>query len=200
LLDQGVADQADVGAVLGLRRREIAAAFDSARVDVGHARGLAGEIHVGHFFVAKPHADGAADAGANLGACGAAISDGLHVVELNLPVLQSLDDDVEVSDGEGSAGDLKDVGAQVGDFLLNIDVRALNQGHDRDQRGHAHGQPQHSERGTQFVGAQGVETFGQIVADGEHRRGEAFVGRLFTILTAFFPRARPSLLVNCLNH
>ncbi len=62
-----------------------------------------------HRYFPQECADGSAGAGPDLFAGGAFIGYGPHVVELNLLILQRLDDDV---------------GAEVGDLLFHIDVRA----------------------------------------------------------------------------
>src|SRR5713226_5716877 len=172
LLHQRVADQADVSAVLGFRCREVAAKLYGARVNIRHARRLSVEVHVRHLFVAVSSVHDAAGGGAHVLASGAAFGNGAHVLELNLFELQRLDDDVEIGHCEGSARDLKDVCAKVGDLLFNVDVCPLHDSHDRDERGHTHGQPQHRERGAQLVRAQGAEALHKIVTRGEHRFGE----------------------------
>jgi len=53
---------------------------------------------------------------------GQASANGAHVLELNLLELQRLDDDVEIGHCEGSARDLKDVCAEIGDLLFDVDV------------------------------------------------------------------------------
>src|SRR5207244_3753609 len=168
LLHQRVADQADVSPVLSFHSREVAAKLYGARVNIRHARRLPVEVHVGHLFVAVSRVHAAAGGGADLLASGAAFGNGAHVLELNLLELQRLDNDVEIGHREGSARDLKDIGAQVGDLLLDVDVCALHDGHDRDECGHTHRQPQHGERGAQFVRAQGTQALPEIVTESEH--------------------------------
>ena len=129
---------------------------------------MSGKADVGHFLVTVASAHGGPGGGANFFAAGASLGDRLHVVEFDFSVLQCLDDDVEVSHREWRAGNLKDVRAEVGDLLLHVDVGSLHDGHDGDECGHAHGEAEHGERGAQFVGAQGAEALGQIVANGEH--------------------------------
>src|SRR5579863_3735443 len=99
--------------MFGFGGNKVTAAFDGAGINIRHGRGLTGEIYIGHLSVAVAHADRSAGAGADFIACGASVGDGLHVVELNLPVFQRLDNDVEVSHCEGSASDLKNVSAQI---------------------------------------------------------------------------------------
>src|ERR1700730_11436274 len=158
--------------MLGFRGREVAAKLYGARVNIRHARRLPVEINVGHLFVAVSRVHASAAGGSNFWASGAAFGNGAHVLKLNLLELQRLDDDVEIGHCEGSARDLKDIGAEIGDLLFNVDVCPLHDGHDRDERGHAHRQPQHGERGAQLVRAQGAEALHKIVARGEHRFGE----------------------------
>src|SRR5207249_1731773 len=55
---------------------------------------------------------------------------------------------------------------------LAVEVRALHDGHNRDERGHTHSQAQHRERGAQLVCAQGAEALHKIVTHGKHRLGE----------------------------
>ena len=58
----------------------------------------------------------------------------------------------------GSARDAEDVGAEVGDLLLDVEVGALHQGHHGDQRGDAHGQAEHRQRRAQLVRADRRQT------------------------------------------
>ena len=66
---------------------------------------------------------------------------------------------------KGSAADAEDVGAEVGDLLLDVEVGALHEGHDGDQRGDPHGQAEHRERGAEFVRANGVGREREVVAE-----------------------------------
>ncbi len=157
LLYERVADQANVSPVLCFRCREVAAKFDDARVNVRHIRRLPVETHVSHLFVTVSCVHAAAGGGTHLCARRASLGYRAHVVHLNLFVLQRFDDDVEVGHREGCSRDLKDVCAEVGDLLLNIEVRALHDGHHRDQGGHAHRQPQHRKRRAQLMRAQGAQ-------------------------------------------
>ena len=50
---------------------------------------------------------------------------------LDVLVLERLDDDAEIVDGERRARDPEDIGAQVGDLLLDVEVGAL---HDASSR------------------------------------------------------------------
>ena len=118
---------------------------------------MAGEADVRHFFVAVSCPDGGTRGGANFLAGAASVGNGAHVVDVYFFELEGFDDDVEIGDGEGRARNLEDIGAEVGDFLLDVEVGALDEGHDGDQRGHAHGEPEHGERGAELVGAQGAE-------------------------------------------
>ncbi len=143
LLHQRVADQADVRSMLGFRCREVAAKLYGTRVNIRHARRLPVEVHVGHLFVAVSRVHASAGGGANFLASGAGFGNGAHVLELNLLELQRLDDDVEIGHCEGSARDLKDVCAEIGDLLFDVDVCPLHDSHDRDECGHSHRQSQH---------------------------------------------------------
>ena len=160
--------------MFGLGRSEIAAQLDRACVNIRHACRLAGEVHVLHLFVAGSCPDRGACSGAHICAGRTSFGDGAHVVELNLFVLERLDDDVEVRHRERRSGDLKNVRAEIGDLLFHIEVRALHDGHDRNEGGHTHRQPKHGERGSQFVSAQRADALRKIVTNGEHGAGKAF--------------------------
>src|SRR5215472_17556688 len=60
LLQERVADQADVGAVIRFRFSEIAASLHGAGVDVRHAWRVTGKVNVGEFLVTVARADGGA--------------------------------------------------------------------------------------------------------------------------------------------
>ena len=96
------------------------------------------------------------------------VADCSHVVHVEEFVAQRFDDEVEIRDGERCTRDLKDVIAQGRDFLLNVEVRALHDGHHRDERGHAHNESEQRQYGPQLVCAQGIETLREVVAEGEH--------------------------------
>ena len=74
----------------------------------------------------------------------------------------------EIGDSEGHARDAEDVRAQVGEFLLHVDVRALHQRHHGDERGHAHGESEDRQRDTQFMRPDGVGGYGEIVGKRQH--------------------------------
>src|SRR5437868_11754997 len=159
--------------MFGFGRREIPSTLDGTGIDVGHAGGLPGEIHIENFFVAISYSGSTGSAGAHFLAGSAAVCNSLHIIELNLSILQRLNDDVEVSDSERCARDLKNIGAQVCDLLLYVDVCSLHQCHYSNERCHAHGQTEHRQRGAELMRAQRAEGFGQVVADGEHEMGGA---------------------------
>ena len=154
--------------MLGFRWTEVAADFDRSRVNIRHIRRLAVESYVLLFFVAESRPNGSAGTGADFSTRGACFGNGSHVVNFNFPVFQRFDDDGEVGDGERCARNLEHVGAEVGNLLFNIEVRALDNGHDRDERGHAHGQSQRCKRSAQLVPAQSFEALREIVADSKH--------------------------------
>src|SRR5215468_5441505 len=168
LLYQRIANQADVGAVFGLGGAEVTAELHGARVDIGHAWRLAVEADVLGLFVGVTRSHGCAGGGADLGARRTALGEGAYVIQLDFLVLERLDDDAEVGDGKRRAGDLEDVGAEIGDFVFDIKVGALHDGHDGNERGHTHGQAEHGERGAQLVSTQGAQGLGKVVRDGEH--------------------------------
>ncbi len=111
LLDQRVTNEANASAMLLLGGREIAAALDRARVDVCHGGGMAGEVYVRDFLIAVAGSNRGSRGRADFFTITAARDDGLHVLEFNFAELQRLDDDVEIGNREGRAGDLKYVGA-----------------------------------------------------------------------------------------
>src|SRR5215467_2624134 len=147
LLYQRIADQADVGTVFGLGRTEITAQLHGARVDIGHAWRLAVKADVLGLFVGITRPHGGAGGGADFRARRTALGDRAYVFRLDFLVLERLDDDAEVGDGERRAGDLEDVGSEIGDLVFDIEVGTLHDGHYGDQSGHAHGQAEHGERG-----------------------------------------------------
>ncbi len=160
LLHQGIADEADIGAVLRFGRSEVAAELHRTRVNIRHVCSLSGEAHVRHFFVAVSRPDSGTDGGANFLAGWATVGYGAHIIHVYFFELEGLDDDIEIGDGKGRARNLEDVGAEVCDFLLDVQVGALDEGHHGDQRSYTHGESEHGERGAELVGAQGVEAFG----------------------------------------
>ena len=143
--------------MFSFRGSEISTEFDRARVNVRHARRLAGETHVWHLFVAVPGPRCSTRGGTNHFARRASHRYRAYFFHLDLLVLQRFDDDVEVGHRKRRSRNLKNIRAQVGDFLFHVDVRALHDGHHRDQCGYAHRQSQHGERGAQLVRAQGAE-------------------------------------------
>ena len=66
---------------------------------------------------------------------------GARVVHVQILKLQRLDHFVEIGDHERGFRDLENIGAEPRDFLFHVDVRALHDGHDGDQRGDSHGEP-----------------------------------------------------------
>ena len=54
------------------------------------------------------------------------------------------------------------------EFLLSRDLRALDDGHDGDERGDAHRQTEHRQRGAQLMGAQRIQTLREIVPKPQH--------------------------------
>jgi hypothetical protein len=167
-LHQGIADQANVGAMFGFGGDEVAAGLHRAGVNIGHAGSLAVKTDVLRFLVAITGAHGSAGGGAHFLASGASFGDRAHVVQLNFLVLERFDDDVEIGDGKRSAGDLEHVGAEIGDFVFHVEIRALHDGHYGDERSHTHGETNHGEGRAQFVGAHGAQALREIVLQGEH--------------------------------
>ena len=110
LLDQSVANQADVGAMFRLRGREVAAAIDRREYQCPPwwASGPARLTSVTPLFPYRARTL-ATRGGANFFAAGASVGNRLHVVEFDFAILQSLDDDVEVGDRERRARNLEDV-------------------------------------------------------------------------------------------
>src|SRR4029077_10155589 len=105
LLYESVSDQADIHSAFRFGGSEVPAVIDSAGVDIDHVGGLTVEVHILGFAVkiARLNASRSGSACSHFPARSALLRDCLHVVELNLPVLQRLDDDVEVGYGERSA-------------------------------------------------------------------------------------------------
>ena len=164
-LHQRVADQAHVCAVLGFRSGEIAPELHRARVNIDHARRLAVEVYVLILFVAESCPHGGAGRGTDLLAIRTTFGDRAYVVQLDLLVLERLDDDVEVRHCKRRARYLEDVGTEIGDLVFHIEIRALYDGHHRDERGHPHRQPKNGQRSAQLVSAQGAEALGEVVTD-----------------------------------
>ena len=75
---------------------------------------------------------------------------------------------VKSTTAKGVLASAEDVGAQVGDLLLDVEVRALHQRHHGHQRSHAHGQPEHRQRRAELVRTEGIDSDPQIVSQAHH--------------------------------
>ena len=103
----------------------------------------------------------------------AALDQGFHIVLVEVAIALRLGQHREIRQGEGKTADAENVDAQVGDLLLDVKIGALHQGHHGDERGDAHGQAQHGERGTQLVRAEGVYRKCQVLGKAGHYRDSA---------------------------
>ena len=168
LLRQAVADQADVRGMAVLHLGEVAPQLDRSGVDIRHGGRVAVHGGVVEFVVLVAERGAAADGGAHHLATAAALGERLHVLGVKIAVALRFGEDREIGHHKGQARNAKDVGAQVGDLLFDVDIGALHQGHDGDESGDPHGQPEHRERGAQFVGADGVYRQRQIVGQANH--------------------------------
>jgi hypothetical protein len=126
------------------------------------------ETDVGQFFVVILRSRRAAYRCAHQFAIRAAFRDGAHVVHVKALELQRFYDHIEVGDDEGRLSDLENISAEPRDFLFDIHVCPLHQGHHSDQRGDAHGESDGGEDGAQLVLAQRVEALAQVVGQGQH--------------------------------
>ena len=71
----------------------------------------------------------------------------------------------EIGDGERQAAHAEDIGAEVGDLLFDVEVRALHQRHHGDERGDAHDESENGERGAELVGADGVHCERDVIRE-----------------------------------
>src|SRR5262249_10843616 len=115
----------------------------------------------------------------------------LDVVGVKEAIALRAGDGEKVGDGEREAADAEDVGAEVGDLLLDVEVRALDERHDGDEGGDAHRQAEDGERGAELVRADGIHGKREIVAQ-THHDGEISVshGRSRCVLSVFKELAR----------
>ena len=187
LLHQRVSDQTEICAVIRFRGGEKSAQRDHARVNIRHRRRLTVKAHVLNLFVPSTRANRGAGGRSNFAAIRAAFGDRAYIVDIDFLVFQGLDDDVKVRHREGRARDLKHIRAQISDFMLHVTVRALDDGHHRNQRGDSHGQPQHGQRRAHLVGAQRAETLGQIIANSQHGLGSLQVTLTYPGTRIFVP-------------
>lgn len=65
---------------------------------------------------------------------------------------------IPIGDHKGRFRDLEDISTQVCDPVLDVRVRALDDGHHGDQRGYAHRKADDGERGPQIQGDELEET------------------------------------------
>src|SRR6185437_13297822 len=164
------ADQADVSGVLILDVGEVAAEFDGAGVDATHGGGEAVDAGVIEFVVGVAESGGAGHGAADGFAMRAGCGHGVHVLGIEVAVSQGFGEEVEIGNGERGARDPEDVGAEVGDLLLDVEVGALDKGHDGDERGHAHDETEHRQRGAELVRADGVDGQYDVVGELDHVR------------------------------
>jgi hypothetical protein len=101
---------------------------------------------------------------------GAVFSKRVHVVQIEIAIAQGACDHREIGNREGRARDPEDVGAQVRDLLLDIEVRALHQRHHGDQGGDADRQSEHGERRAQLMRTDRVQRQAKIVRKTGHPR------------------------------
>ena len=80
----------------------------------------------------------------------------LHIVGVEEAVALRLGEGDEIGDGEGNAPDAENVGAEIGDLLLDVQVGALHQRHHGDQGSDPHGEAEDGQRRAELVGANGV--------------------------------------------
>jgi len=106
--------------------------------------------------------------GADHDAVPAAHLDRSNVIHQQFLVAQRLDDRVKIREREWRARDLKHVAAEPRDLLLDIDIRALHDGHYGDEGGHPHGEPDERQYGPELVRTQGVEALRDVVPEREH--------------------------------
>ncbi|MGA2770244.1 MAG: hypothetical protein ABSG26_05460 [Bryobacteraceae bacterium] len=168
LLRHAIADQADGRGVAVFHLGEVAPQLDRSGVDVRHAGRVAVHGGVVELVVLVAQRRAAADGGAHHLALAAALGERLHVLGVKKAVAQRLGEDREIGDHKGYARNAKDVGAEVGDLLFDVEIGALDQRHHGDEGGDPHGQPEHRERGAQFVGADGVRRQRQVVGHANH--------------------------------
>ena len=168
LIHQRGADQADIRRVLIFAGREVAPEVQRARVDIDHVGRVADDGGVVGLLVLVLHRERAAGRRAHFLAGLAQLGHRAVVGDIDVLVLQRLHDDREIDHRERSLGDAENVGAEVGDLLLDIEIRALHQRHHGDQGGDAHGQAEHRQRRPELVRTDGVDRQPQIVLDPDH--------------------------------
>ena len=75
----------------------------------------------------------------------------LHIVQVKETVALGFADGEEIGHGKRDATDAENVGAEVRNLLLDVQVRALHERHHGDQGRDAHGQPEDREGGAELV-------------------------------------------------
>ncbi len=168
LIHDAIAHQADGGRVAVLLVGEIASAFHGPSIDIGHVRRMAVERGVVQLVVAIAQAERGTDGCADVFAVRAQVDDGLQVFGHDVLVALRLHQYREIGDGEGQAGNAKDVGAEVGHLLLNVKVSSLHDGHHADQGGDTHREPEDGERGAQLMRTDGTDREREVVGYVKH--------------------------------
>ncbi len=175
LLGHAIADQADAARVAVFEVGEVAAGIDRAGIDDGHRGRVAEEGGVFELAVAEAQRGAARKRGAHHPAMRALEGKSGDVLRIEKAIALRLGDRAEVDHGERQAADAEDVGAEVGDLLLDVDVGALHQGHHGDQGGDTHGQAENGQRSAELMGADRIGGEGEIVSQAEHALGEISV-------------------------
>src|ERR1041385_346029 len=163
-----IADQADFGGVKVLDFREVAAGGDGAGVDIGHGGRVAVNGDVVELVIQIVKRRAGVERSADVAAMRAVAGDGLHIGGGEEPVALGAVQNGEIDDGEWEAAHLKHIRSQIRDFLLDVEVGALNDGHHGDQSRHAHSDAEHRESSSQLMGADGVQRKRNVIPDPDH--------------------------------
>ena len=89
---------------------------------------------------------------------------------IDILVFQRLHHHGEIHHRERRLGQAEDVGAQIGDLLLDVEIRALHHGHHGDQSGHPHGQAEHRQGCPELVGNKSVDGNPQVISKAHHEK------------------------------
>src|ERR1043166_4675693 len=163
-----IADQTDFGGVQVLDLREVAAGGDGAGVDIGHGGRVAVNGDVVELVIQIVKRRAGVERSADVAAMRAVAGDGLHIGGVEEPVALGAVQNGEIDDGEWEAAHLKHIRSQIRDFLLDVKIGALNDGHHGDQSRHAHSDAEHRESSSQLMGADGVQRKRNVIPDPDH--------------------------------
>src|SRR5208282_2105472 len=163
-----LADETYHGLVRAIRVVEIATGFHLGLPDVNHVRSLTGDFHFMQDVCFVPHVP-AAEVGlrANILIALDGVAKIFEVLNADGLVAMSRFQPVVAAHCKTELREDENICPQVGNVIGDIEVHAIDDGHDYDERGGGNHHAQQGKEGTQFVGAQCLQGYPEGLAGGD---------------------------------